>query len=75
MTGKEFREAVGGLVKVPKEKNQKTAVDLEILADLEDPKELVEEVGDMNKFRQIKKYLRVLARSTPADKYLLVTAL
>ena len=29
----------------------------------------------MKKFREIKKYLRVLARSSPEDKYMLVTGL
>jgi len=31
--------------------------------------------GNMNKFREIKKYIRVLARSSPDDKYLLVTGI
>ena len=53
MSGKDFREAVGGLKKI-------------------DDKEVVRNV---KKFREIRKHLRVLARSTPSDKYLLVTAL
>lgn len=31
--------------------------------------------GNMRKFREIKNELRVLARSTPADKYVLVRGL
>lgn len=33
----------------------------------------VESVGDMQKFKEIKAQLRVLARSSPQDKYILVT--
>lgn len=58
MTGKNFREAVGGLV---------TKTD-------EEGKE-VDSVKDMSAFREIKKELRVLARSSPEDKYLLVTGI
>lgn len=54
MTGKNFREHVGGL-----KKNE----------------DGTETVANMAKFRQVKKYLRVLARSSPEDKYLLVTGL
>ena len=54
MTGKQFREHVGGL-KVNADKT--------------------ETVANMSKFRQVKKHLRVLARSSPEDKYLLVTGL
>ena len=32
-------------------------------------------VGNMRKFREIKKHLRVLARSSPEDKYILVTGI
>jgi len=34
-----------------------------------------EVVADMHKFREIKRYLRVLARCAPSDKYLLVIGL
>jgi calcium-translocating P-type ATPase len=54
MTGKVFRETVGGL-----KKNEDGS----------------ESVGNMNKFRKVAKHLRVLARSSPEDKYLLVTGL
>jgi len=57
MTGKDFREAVGGLKKV-----------------MVDDKE-IDKVTNMKKFREIKKELRVLARSSPEDKYILCTGL
>jgi magnesium-transporting ATPase (P-type) len=53
MTGKQFRETVGGLV---------TVGDEEVL-------------GNMKMFKQIKRNLRVLARCSPSDKYLLVKGL
>jgi len=58
MTGKDFREAVGGL-KITKDENGKE----------------IESVADMEKFREIKKQLKVLARSSPEDKFLLVTGI
>jgi magnesium-transporting ATPase (P-type) len=36
---------------------------------------MIEYVGDQGKFNQVIKHLRVLARSSPEDKYLLVTGL
>ena len=60
MEGKQFRELVGGLKK------------------LEDPSNrnlLKEEIGNKKAFRDIKEKLKVLARSTPEDKYMLVTGL
>jgi Ca2+ transporting ATPase len=54
MTGKVFRETVGGL---------KTNEDG------------TETVANMKMFRKVQKHLRVLARSSPEDKYLLVTGL
>jgi Ca2+ transporting ATPase len=60
MTGKQFRETVGGLVQKP---------------DPEDPSKMRDYVKNMNKFREVKKHLRVLARSSPEDKYILVTGI
>ena len=60
MEGKEFRELCGGLVK---------------LNDLNDGSKLREEIGNKQMFRQIECKLQVLARSTPEDKYMLVTGL
>lgn len=58
MTGKDFREAVGGL-------NQKK--------DPKDPSKEIDTVKNMHEFKKIKQHLRVLARSSPEDKYILVT--
>ena len=60
MDGKTFRETCGGLKR------------------LEDPSDrnlLKEEIGNKSAFRQVAKMLKVLARSTPEDKYMLVTGL
>ncbi len=60
MEGREFRELCGGLKK------------------LEDPSNrnlLKEEIGNKKMFRDISSKLKVLARSTPEDKYMLVTGL
>ena len=60
MEGKEFRELCGGLKK------------------LEDPSNrnlLREEIGNKKNFREIASKLKILARSTPEDKYMLVTGL
>ena len=54
MTGKKFREYVGGLVEAGTDE---------------------ETVGDMEKFRKVASQLRVLARSSPDDKYLMATGL
>lgn len=59
MTGKDFREYVGGLKKI---KDPITG-------------ETTEMVGNLKKFRDIKNKMRVLARSSPEDKYLLVLGL
>lgn len=57
MTGKDFRNAVGGLVTIE-----------------HDGKEM-KIVGDMDKFKEIKGQLKVLARSSPTDKLILVTGI
>jgi Ca2+ transporting ATPase len=60
MDGKTFRELCGGLKK------------------LEDPSDrnmLKEEIGNKAQFKKVAKQLKVLARSTPEDKYMLVTGL
>lgn len=60
MTGKNFRETVGGLTTIedPKKKG-----------------EFIDVVKNMKKFKEIKKHLRVLARCSPEDKLLLVTGI
>ena len=60
MEGKEFREMCGGMRK------------------LEDPNDanlVKESIANMRNFKAIEKKLKVLARSTPEDKYMLVTGL
>jgi len=60
MEGKQFRELCGGLKKIDDPSNRG---------------KLKEEIGNKRKFRDIKDKLKVLARSTPEDKYMLVTGL
>lgn len=60
MTGKEFRDAVGGLKQMD---------------DIKNPGKKVDFVGNLRMFKEIKKSLRVLARSSPEDKLLLVTGM
>ena len=60
MEGREFREICGGLRK---------------LEDSNDRNLLKEEIGNKKVFRDVEKKLKVLARSTPEDKYMLVTGL
>ena len=60
MEGKEFREFCGGLVRLP---------------DADGSGRIKEEIGNKANFRLIKDRLKVLARSTPEDKYMLVTGL
>lgn len=59
MTGKNFREMVGGLATIH-DPQTNTKIDC---------------VGNKRAFRDIAKKLKVLARSSPEDKYLLVTGL
>jgi len=58
MTGKNFREAVGGLIKGTDKNGEEIKL-----------------VANMKKFKEIKTHLRVLARSSPEDKLLLVTGI
>jgi len=60
MEGKEFRELCGGMRK---------------LEDHNDANLLKESIANMRNFKTIEKKLKVLARSTPEDKYMLVTGL
>jgi len=66
LTGKEFRELVGGLVVDPGREN-----------DLEsgNSQESHEMIGNMHMFKKIKRHLRVISRCSPTDKYLLVKGL
>lgn len=60
MEGKEFNQACGGLIELTDKNGKKTGE---------------EKIGDFETFKQIEKYLCVLARCRPEDKYLLVTGL
>lgn len=60
MEGKKFREIVGGLTSKQDPLN---------------PGQVIESVGNKRAFREVAKKLKVLARSQPEDKYLLVTGL
>ena len=60
MTGKDFRETVGPIKQIP---------------DPTDSDKTIDVVSNMKKFRDVIAHLRVLARSSPEDKYLLVTGI
>lgn len=61
MEGKQFREYVGGFKELPDP--------------TKDGERKKEQIGNMKAFRDIRDKLKVLARSTPEDKYMLVTGL
>jgi Ca2+ transporting ATPase len=61
MEGKQFREYVGGLKELPHPTKE--------------GERKKEEIGNKKAFRDIRDKLKVLARSTPEDKYMLVTGL
>jgi Ca2+ transporting ATPase len=60
MDGQTFRTTIGGLKKLP---------------DIDNTNLLKEEIGNKAAFKAVVKKLKVLARSTPEDKYMLVTGL
>ena len=66
MEGPEFFERMGGLICKTCNKDSPCNCD---------PKDVVEGVKNAAAFKQIHNHLRVLARSRPEDKYLLVTGL
>ena len=74
MEGKEFRKLVGGLIKVAIEKDDEEYEEKEQENAADGPK-TKDAVGDLDKFKEITDELRVLARSSPDDKYLLATGL
>jgi len=61
MTGKTFRERIGGIVTIQKGEGEDA---------LEE-----KHVGNMKEFRNLMPHLKVLARSSPEDKFMLVTGL
>ena len=66
MTGKDFREHVGVLTKIPNAEGK---------LDDKGKIKMVDSVGNLNKFREVAPHLRVMARSSPTDKLLLSTGL
>jgi len=66
MEGQDFRATVGVIKKIPDPTDPET-----------DPskKRQIDAVGNQGMFNRVIKHLRVLARSSPEDKYLLVTGL
>jgi Ca2+ transporting ATPase len=63
MTGENFRKVVGGIVSDVK-KDEKGNIEYQN-----------DRVKDMKAFRKVEAKLRVLARSSPEDKYILVTGI
>jgi|TARA_B110001450_G_scaffold171821_1_gene160296 hypothetical protein len=66
MTGENFRNHVGELKKIPDPEGKK---------DKDGKIKMVDSVGNLNKFREVKEHLRVMARCSPTDKLLLSTGL
>ncbi len=80
MEGKQFRKQVGGLIEVPigeddEEYAQNASDDEDSKGKGGDKPKTKDAVRDLKKFEQITNQLRVLARSSPEDKYLLATGL
>lgn len=74
MEGKAFREAVQGKVRIEREdievENEKTGE-----METKSKQKVVCDINNMKKFKDIEKQLRVMARSQPDDKFLLVDGL
>lgn len=74
MEGKAFREAIQGKVKIVREEvdimNEETGE-----MEHKSKQKVVCEIDNMRKFKDIEKQLRVMARSQPDDKFLLVDGL
>jgi len=79
MTGENFRNAVGGLEEFYEDcsddSDEETPKVDEEMAMMGKKQKLKKRVVNMNKFREIKKNLRVLGRSSPLDKEILVTGI
>jgi len=73
MTGEDFRNTIDGRVEVKKVLKEKTEDD----SDDEDKYETKVEaiIGDMHKFKKIAAKIKVMARSQPDDKFMLVDGL
>lgn len=66
MEGADFRRIVGAIRKVPDPTDTESAPE---------DRKMIDAVGKQGEFNKVIKHLRVLARSSPEDKYLLVTGL
>lgn len=75
MEGKQFRKLVGGIVQVPVEKDDEQFQENDEDGVANAGPKMKDVVGDLDKFKEITDELRVLARSSPDDKYLLATGL
>lgn len=73
MTGKEFREAVQG--KVYMKEVEKTVEGEDGEKETKKVLEVVCDIGNKHVFRKIKDKLKVMARSQPDDKFMLVDGL
>lgn len=71
MTGAQFQEEVGGITMIP---NPQLSV-ISLQEENENNDDCIETLQNMKKFKEIKSQLKVLARSTPIHKYMLVTGL
>ena len=72
LTGHQFREKVGRVVKMPRNNVKSIPLDKDMLNDTDD---IVEKLENMDEFVKVIQELKVLARSSPEDKYILVTGL
>ena len=63
---------MGRVVKMPRNNVKSIALDKDMLNDTDD---IVEKLENMDEFVKVIQELKVLARSSPEDKYILVTGL
>lgn len=73
MTGKQFREAIGGRVYM--KEVEKEVEDEDGHKEKKTVKEVVCDITNMHVFRKVKAKLKVMARSQPDDKFMLVDGL
>jgi P-type Ca2+ transporter type 2B len=73
MEGHEFREAIDGKVEIKRETIEVEGENGEMEA--KEVNNVICTIGNMHTFRQVDKYLKVMARSQPDDKFMLVDGL
>ena len=73
MTGKEFRDSVSGTVQMEETEKEVDGEDGE--KEKKKVKQVVCRIGNMNTFRKVDAKLKVMARSQPDDKFMLVDGL